>query len=1203
MSRAIIVSRLLPFLLLFFTQSLSAQTTVAPNLMIIFGNGYSMNRWLNDANYGYNSTDHQHFNDTGLDAYVGTPWLGKAFGQYAASKMYISKNALASVLNNTSSANINFGFATFRQTFGMEVASATLKTKEKYTLIVPNDSTIFTKTTADKQAYGYDYNNFGFVYWNFIGVGGRLVTSWDAATQQFVTTGGRSAELGIQGADYNQQVIDDSPSVTSYTSGGVVKSFKYKPNFSDQTSTTSANGTTVWYDAGATGNQTYPSPSNPTITWKLCRTTYLSSSNNTFEGLYIGDRATPTSYSNLQFETQFMPWGNKYDANGKYITSGSVGCPAQGGQSLAIGQEWTRVSNENKWDLVGTQTERDQNCYGDTITASGKCRIYFSGIGYYDLKSGSGVPGVFTGWSGETTYKETNSTNRTGVMTATYPSGSASPYRDKSDGMGNDRKWVVDGEYQQTTANHMGVFLDLPDPAMGYIDQRGIIKRFMRIPQMSDSGLEYDPASQTIANNKGIAASTYAWGANQSPIYDSLQGALAYYTAYKAVDPFDSCRSNNILIFFDGKEDAHWRLVNGQQIFVNPSDIATQLLAIGVKTYVVILSNNAGDISDANAIAVAGGTNAAYAANSASSLLSAFQNVVSGLSGELVTANPAFPRTLSGSNNYAYVASQESNPTAGHFKAYQIDGNGVSTNSAVWDAADLMTVSKRQTALWSNQSNGTMTLFNSLDDAAFAAGPRGPATIKSYTFDPSTSGGMYLSGRKSGSLLGGFSDQAMAPLMLQNMPYSPVYLADPNYAAYVRGNATITKQVLFPNDDGFLYSINAASGELAWGWMPRPLVASLNAYTTFWTSGPMRGGIAIADAPVSSSYATYVLGTGQSGALHYALRLDNAGNPAKVSWVNQNTGSTSPGFQAPVVTYLNSGVSAPPYKTYANYIGVNGTTSTLYTQEVADSSALSSATLSSLTQPVTSTLAVDQGSGTAKLYFGDKTGGVWFVNANAAASTAVASLVKIGTHYSSKTVRYVGAYRWDNKDYVWSASDQGVTVYTYSTTLGAWKNVWESHVGGAGKWDVNSYTAGTTGSTPSATGIQSIPSNYSVTASPIVEKGVLIVPIGQTGPGGSPSCAGGNAYYYFYRLADGFFPKGSNSVFSVVNSDGSTSALTGNLYIGQGTPKKPTTAINGGDRFVFGIAQQPDASGNRMPAVKSSSTAGGTVSWRELIAR
>lgn len=1167
------------FLFLLLPSCAYAQTIVAPNLMVIFANGYSMNYFLDNPTKKdvpgdtIDTKKHDHFNDLGdIDYYGtiypkwGTMWSEKYYGEYKKSKMYIAKQALGTVLSTSVSDKINFGFATFRQTFGMEAASVTLTQRNAYLVPVPKDRTIYDKTTAEKQAYGYDANNFSYIDWPYIRIG----------------YGGRAAQLGQGGLDYNKQVIDDASA--SYTTGGLISVFKYNPTASDQSYSHSLYGSSsVWNDLGATGNINPPSPTNPTVTWKLCRTEFLSSSSNNFQALYLADKDMPFTYKNM-YSVMFIAWGSSFGTDGYIGGNAFTTCPAQNNAVLEAGQRRLRIANTYRYK-------------GDPAP-----RVYFSGIANYEYTSGTGMRGVLTGWSGETTYTETDSVNRTGTMTAKYPSGSASPYRTNADGLKNDRAWLVTSTTtknatQQTNANHMGVFLDLPQPNLGYQDQRGLIKDFMRIEQMNDSGLEYNPSNQSIANAKGIAASTYAWASDQSPIYDSLHGALAYYKAYKAVDTFDSCRSNNVLLLFDGKEDAHWILVNGQRVFVKPSVMAAKLLEIGVKTYVVYLSSTTGDIADANAIALAGGTTKAYAATDATTLLSALGSVFSGLSGEVFTASPALPKTLSDTGSYAYIASQESNPTAGHMSAYQVNAKGVVASAASWDAAALMTNPKRQNALLSNKADGTMLAFNSLDDAAFSAsGSPDVATIKAFTLDPSYNSGAYLAGRKSGSFLGAFSDQSIAPFMLLPTSNSPSYLTDANYATFLQNNKSRTKQVLFQNDDGFLYSVNASSGDLLWGWLPRPLAASLKNYTTFWSSGAMRGGSVIVDAPVGSGYASYVLGTAKSGEIHYALRLDSTGTPAKVSWINQVSGMTSPTAQSPVATYLSS---APYYKTYANYLGVSGTSTTLYTQEVGDGTTVTSGALG-LSQPATSELAVNQGTGVAKLYLGDKGGGVWLLDASTSAATAASSLTKAGTHYNNQPVRYVGAYTWSGKDYVWSTSDSGITVYVKDTTSSTWKNLWESHAGGAGKWDVETYTADSTGANASATGIQSIPSGYKISASPIVEKGALIVPITQASTTAAASCSAGEGYYYFFRLADGFFPKG---IFSLVKSDGTTTPLVDNLYIGKGKPKKPTPAFGSGGKFIFGISEQTGSSGGKMPAVKVEGSTGGIVSWREVISR
>ncbi len=185
------------FLFLLLPSCAYAQTIVAPNLMVIFANGYSMNYFLDNPTKKdvpgdtIDTKKHDHFNDLGdIDYYGtiypkwGTMWSEKYYGEYKKSKMYIAKQALGTVLSTSVSDKINFGFATFRQTFGMEAASVTLTQRNAYLVPVPKDRTIYDKTTAEKQAYGYDANNFSYTDWPYIRIG----------------YGGRTAQLGQGGA-------------------------------------------------------------------------------------------------------------------------------------------------------------------------------------------------------------------------------------------------------------------------------------------------------------------------------------------------------------------------------------------------------------------------------------------------------------------------------------------------------------------------------------------------------------------------------------------------------------------------------------------------------------------------------------------------------------------------------------------------------------------------------------------------------------------------------------------------------------------------------------------------------------------------------------------------------------------------------------------------------------------------------------------
>lgn len=1165
----VFVSSCLPF----YAQAapaLNTAQTIAPNLMVIFGNSYSMNRELDDVTYP--AVTPRRFNDgaSGAEGGNGTSYNIPLFGDQPSSKFYVAKQALSVVLNDNLSDNINIGFATFRQVFGMEAAATRFITRGTWPLVEPNDTSIYTQTTQQKTDYGIDAANFKYTDWGRIWVSGA----------------NREAKFGKGIYDYNKGVVDDSKAVyMNGYSNGLPTTLVYKPGptaaldydpvtgnsipaplttIHDQTITGSSYGAwTVFNGTGATGNLNPVTPTNALVKWRLCYT-YYNSQNNIFQAFYLSDKDIIDTYPSIYSgnNLSYIAWGaQQFDSTGKTLgVSYPVYCP---GFNSLYQERHERVSNTYKDD---------------------GSRVWFTGIpDYYS----SWPHGELSGWSGETTYAETDAAATTGTTTANYPSGVADP-----DSPGRQ---LMSTNVQQTTAKHMGVFLDLPTPELGYVDNRTTVKSFMGLQQMNQSGEDYNPTSQTISGGKGIATSHFAYSGTQSPIYDSLLGALAYYTAYKVNDPYKNCRSNNILLFFDGKEDAHWVDTPTGRQYLKPSEIAAKLKDIGVKTYVIILSNNAGDISDATEIALAGGTTSAIAANSADSLLTAFTAVFSGLGGAKTTASPAMPVQIS-SGGKLCQASYTLNPVAGHLTAYAFDNAGYVDNTPLWDAAALMTIGERTSKLLSSDSSGGIVDFNSLDAAAFSVtGSPTVAEIKSYTIDPAAASGAYLAGRQSGSLMGLFSDQSMQPVLL--MPPSNVLLdTDVNYTTYKTNQATRKTSVLVQNDDGFLYSFDFNNGALLWGWMPRDLVSGLKNYSVFWNASNMKGGTVIADAATAGAYKTYVLGTAQSGALHYALALKSDASvppnayPDSVAWVNNVTGATSPEAQAPVVSYL--GITG-----YANYIKTVGSSSTLYVHKIATGEVATSAVLPfSAGIVAASEIVLDNGY----FYVADTSGAVWQLPVKDNAADVVAATVKLGNTYNNQSAKFVGHYTYNRVEYVWVSSTTGITVFI-KNAAGVWQYAWESHAGGAGSWDVTDntlYTADTSGATiPSTSSIQMLPADATITARASVVNGALLLPV--LIPDASQPCAAGNGDYHLYGIDNGFKPK---VTFYAINADKTTTETTGNLAAGIGAPMSAAVGFSTMGTVFQASANQTAAKGNGITAsylVKGGVGGNGLVSWRE----
>lgn len=1262
--------------------------TVAPNLMIIFGNTRSMSRAnINDAQLDETQTSTIRYFDTGANNGKGTPWY--VVSDHPESKFVAAKKQLSTLLwkgvaGNPISDNINFGFATFRQSFGFDAVAAVLKSyliypsiylkNTKKTIWDGNDT---ERTAADRDPYSFA----GALWYPFTTRGGKgtyLGTEigyrpkgcpsciYDTNARVYDSASKTYIEY-TNPISLNKKIIDDT-SAKYLQGGGLITIFKSRAfrdigYEGDETIypdlkrgiTVDADNKNVYNNYGATGSMRSPNTPDERITWKLCDIKYQPS-NNYYMARYVGDKATPSYW--IEFGLH-ATWGGKWPSNGLINNTKPEWCeyyPDNNGQPIPKKNSSGAIIKDTSGNIVYEGETVDSGQIWEKLSNQeniiGKPYMYFSAIGTYELRAWDatqGKPvedyGYFSGWSGETSFKTTINPYEPGTAdvdiprVASYPSLPADPSNSK-------RAWAYEptgGRGIKTNIKHMGVFLNLPEPSLGYRDQREVINSFLTLKSMDDSGLEYNPNlgdihdldSHFIKNSagvgKGISTSSYGWASNDSPVYDTLQDAYAYYKAYKEADKaagFDACRSNNILIFYDGKENAHWQDTNGQRVFAKPELVSGKLLNdLGVKTYVVILNTQAGYVDEANRVAAAGGTGAAYSVNTSEALLDAFRKIIVDVGSTIVSAPPVLPPSLPSTGGLAYLLSHETSPGAGYVSAYKVSGKGVVSATPEWEASSKMSSSIRSSKLYSNSAQTSSTNWSAnvstlslLDDAAFASSSPAASTIRAYTYDPSYASGDYLGGRKLNSFLGLFSDQSMAPVLLGSPNNSNTY-TDTNYINYTTNTIkTRLSSLLFQNDDGFLYSIKPDTGDLNWGWSPRPLVAGLKAYKSFWTTGAMRGGFTAIDGPIASTpyYATYLVGTGQSGGLHYALRLDSTGKPTKVSWIDARANNIAPNYQAPLITYLATGTT-PPVKPYAYYLTTDHSVSPykhyINITEVADGKTPKSAVID-LTDPYASgtpkqgnpsseIVAIKDGSSPAggySLYFGDDQGLLWWSITDFDPLVTASVLGPPGEIYNRREpIIYIGNTRWNEVDYLWVAGKTTITMFAYKYTAGMGSSLvqlWESHVGGAGKWDVDgfNYSADNTGVGGSRSGIQSIANGFTITDAPISEKGALIVPISQTAS--VDACASGNAYYYLYRLEDGFFP----SVFSRIKGDGTTEPLTDNLFVGRGKARKAAVTTGSTGKFIFGVSERPDMSdGNMMPGIKVNNISRGIVSWREIV--
>ncbi|MBW4048696.1 MAG: hypothetical protein HIU89_12415 [Proteobacteria bacterium] len=554
---------------------------------------------------------------------------------------------------------------------------------------------------------------------------------------------------------------------------------------------------------------------------------------------------------------------------------------------------------------------------------------------------------------------------------------------------------------------------------------------------------------------------------------------------------------------------------------------------------------------------------------------------------------PVAPLSI-GSGSYIYTLTSALDPIAGHVQAYSTSANGTPAASATWDVANNMTAANRATNLYSTKSdNTTPVLFANLDSAAFALSNASlkcvpnTQTIINYTENPGytwssmpSSCPSYLGARQSGSYLGEFSQGDAAALLLPAS--NPLNLVLPGYVAYASSMTSRPQALLFTNNDGFLYSVastGSSAGTFNWGWMPRPFASQLQNYATMPTQGIFDGKFRITDAVnASGQWGTYVIGSAESGAYWYDLKLDANGNPSKViNLPAMPAGSRYPQRQAPVVaTVSGSQIGAFVVNTGSG----SSTVSTLYEFNVATGSTTSAVIPStSVTNGVSSNLFFDAQSN--QLYFGDGAGNVYVTSMTGLPATDVANITSLGTTQDGLAVKYLGFQLSNGMPYLWAASTSGVTVFGVSSA--GWQALWASnatsgYIVSAGAWV-------TTNNVPA------LQATAQISDMPVLANNILVVPVYVPAGGASASCGGvGSGYYDFFSLITGKFP--TNQI-----TDTSGTYVNANYYVGQGPAYSPTISISNSGLPVFGGSQE--MANPNPPLMFSKAGVNAVVQWRE----
>ena len=626
---------------------------------------------------------------------------------------------------------------------------------------------------------------------------------------------------------------------------------------------------------------------------------------------------------------------------------------------------------------------------------------------------------------------------------------------------------------------------------------------------------------------------------------------------------------------------------------------ATRALATaGIKTYVIGLG--AGVDASVNpiaakllqAMAIAGGTTGFFPATDPASLNAAFQTIANEIYTESAVAAPVAPISVSNGSSYEYALTTMPSPLAGHVKAYAVSATGTPAGAASWDAGALMTTALRTPALLAAKADNSIVPLGNVDAAAFAltvtACVPNVNTVVNYTINPSHvySTCNYLAGREPGWFLGAFSTQNTGKYVgapaagLLTQRYA-------TYKTYARSLAARAPMLMFTSNDGFLYAIDAASGALRWGWTTRNILSKLQNYSTFPASGAANGGFAVVDAQDGGgSWGSYVVGSMQSGAEHYSIKLDATGKPGNVVYDKLVAGGSSPGDNAvatgagparqPVlVAYVGSAA-------YALYVVNVGTTSTFYEVNVA-----TGATTSSVLG-FTASAALHLNPASNQLWFGGADGSIWaatVITGNAVADLALTQTQKIGNSVSPtsgaavKPLLNVGYTEVDGAPYAWALAAGQLTVFGVTTR--GWTPLWAATTVAGYKY------IAVTSSWVATAGMATLTAGSVVSDQPItIGSSSLLVPVFA----GGAACSAGTGYYDFFDLRSGGFPTSLP-----ITSNGV--AITGPLNIGPGPAFTPSITLTSD-----GISLNPGSAGSVKPPPPlpgSGKLSAAPFSWRQ----
>ena len=407
-----------------------------------------------------------------------------------------------------------------------------------------------------------------------------------------------------------------------------------------------------------------------------------------------------------------------------------------------------------------------------------------------------------------------------------------------------------------------------------------------------------------------------------TPIGDALNDANQYYkglyTGYSSPIQY-SCQANFVIVVTDGLQTSYNKTVetaasesysmDASATFAGKQNAIVHTVGFGIAA-----SEPANEVA-ANAslqTAANNGGGSFYIAANAQQLEASLENAISRiLAASFSFTNPTIPSTGASSNNRAYLASFQTNPSRpfwqGYLKAYTRDSNGLIQTDAnnipldsakLWDAGTVLsTTAASSRTIYTGVSGAIQsfvttnnTITNGMLNASSNAEHDNIINYIRGTDAYDEDGDSNTTEQRAWKL----GDIFHSTPVLVTPPFLPS--SDSSYNDFKSTNASRTSFLLVGANDGMLHAFRESDGAELWGFIPPDQLTDLKNLTTSSSqhqflvdSSPI-----VADVKIGSTWKTIVVfGTRRGGSTYYALDVTTPSSPTYLwSFTDSKMGET-----------------------------------------------------------------------------------------------------------------------------------------------------------------------------------------------------------------------------------------------------------------------------------------------------------------------